>query len=143
MNINFKNGTIEMTKAEAKEAGKFNSEKYLELKEIRSEFPTFRIVTKNAPKKRDTYKGLTYTYMAKYIADHTEENDDRRTEFAQMSGYVDGVKVAFAETATYGEVKAWFLLRFPEIEEYNNNVNSLRMKIKAENEAKKELRKIA
>lgn len=81
--------------------------------------------------------------MAKYIADHTEENDDRRTEFAQMSGYVDGVKVAFAETATYGEVKAWFLLRFPEIEEYNNNVNSLRMKIKAENEAKKELRKIA
>ena len=57
--------------------------------------------------------------------------------------YVDGVKVAFAETATYGEVKAWFLLRFPEIEEYNNNVNSLRMKIKAENEAKKELRKIA
>ncbi len=143
MNINFENGTIEMTKAEAKEAGKFNSEKYIELKEIRSEFPTFRIVTKNVPKKRDTYKGLTYTYMAKYIADHTEENDDRRSEFAQMSGYVDDVKVAFAETATYGEVKSWFLLRFPEIEEYNNNVNSLRMKIKAENEAKKELRKIA
>ena len=38
MNINFENGTIEMTKAEAKEAGKFNSEKYIELKEIRSEF---------------------------------------------------------------------------------------------------------
>ena len=37
MNINFENGTIEMTKAEAKEAGKFNSEKYIELKEIRSE----------------------------------------------------------------------------------------------------------
>ena len=45
--------------------------------------------------------------------------------------------------ATYGEVKAWFLLRFPEIEEYNDKVNELRNKIKAENEAKKELRKIA
>ena len=74
MNINFENGTIEMTKAEAKEAGKFNSEKYIELKEIRSEFPTFRIVTKNVPKKRDTYKGLSYTYMAKYIADHFLES---------------------------------------------------------------------
>lgn len=138
MNINFEAKTIEMTKAEAKEAGRFNSEKYIELKEIRSEFPTFRIVTKNAPKKKDTYKGLTYTYMAQYIETHTKSGDVRRTEFAQMSGYVNGVKIAFAETATYGEVKAWFLLRFPEIEEYNNAVGNLRKKIKAENEAKNE-----
>ena len=143
MNINFENGTIEMTKAEAKEAGKFNSEKYIELKEIRSEFPTFRIVTKNAPKKKDTYKGLTYAYMAKYITDHTDDKDIRRTEFTQMSGYENGVKIAFAETATYGEVKAWFLLSFPEIEEYNDKVNELRQKIRDQNEAKKELKKIA
>lgn len=143
MNINFEARTIEMTKAEAKEAGRFNSEKYIELKEIRSEFPTFRIITKNAPKKKDTYKGLTYTYMAQYIETHTKSGDIRRTEFAQMSGYVNGVKIAFAETATYGEVKAWFLLRFPEIEEYNNTVETLRKKIKAENEAKNEAKILA
>lgn len=143
MNINFEAKTIEMTKAEAKEAGRFNSEKYIELKEILSEFPTFRIVTKNAPKKKDTYKGLTYTYMAQYIETHTKSGDVRRTEFAQMSGYVNGVKIAFAETATYGEVRTWFLLRFPEIKEYNNTVENLRKKVKAENEAKNEAKVLA
>jgi len=137
MTINFENNTIEMTKAEAKEAGKYNSEKYLELKEIRSEFPTYRIVTKSTSKKRDTYKGLTYAYMMKYIKEHTEENDERREEFSQMSGYVDGKKIELAETATYGEVKAWFLLKFPEIEEYNKKVGELRKATREANEAKK------
>lgn len=143
MTINFKNKTIEMTKTEAKDAGKYNSEKYLELKDIRAEFPTFRIVTKNAPKKKDVYKGLTYTFMAKYISEHTTEEDSRRSEFAQMSGYKNGVKVVFAETASYGEVRAWFLLRFPEIEKYNDAVETLRKKVKAENEARKEEKMIA
>lgn len=137
MNINFENGTIEMTKAEAKEAGKFNSEKYIELKEIRSEFPTFRIVTKNAPKKRDTYKGLTYTYMAKYIETHTKDDDNRRAEFDRLRGYENGKKNPLAETATYGEVKAWFLLKFPEIETFNKETGELRKKIREANESKK------
>lgn len=139
MKINFENNTIEMTKAEAKEAGKYNSEKYIELKSIRADFPDFRIVTVNTPKKKDPYKGLTYTYMAKYIKAYTKDGDIRRTEFTQMSGYDEnGVKIVFAETATYGEVRAWFLLKFPEIEEYNEVVKELKQKVKAENEAKKE-----
>lgn len=137
MTINYEKEIIEMTKAEAKEAGKYNSEKYNELKEIRSVFPTFRIVTKSTPKKRDTYKGLTYAYMIKYIEEHTKEDDVRRTEFSQMSGYVNAKKLALAETATYGEVKAWFLLKFPEIEEYNKKVEELREATRIANEAKK------
>ena len=139
MNINYEKQTIEMTKAEAKEAGKYNSEKYIELKEIRTDFPNFRIVTVNTPKKKDPYKGLTYTYMAKYIKTYTKDGDIRRTEFTQMSGYDEnGVKIVFAEKATYGEVRAWFLLKFPEIEEYNTKVAELRMATRAQNEAKKE-----
>jgi len=73
----------------------------------------------------------------KYIKEHTEENDERREEFSQMSGYVDGKKIELAETATYGEVKAWFLLKFPEIEEYNKKVGELRKATREANEAKK------
>ena len=114
MKINFESRTIEMTKTEAKEAGKYNSDKYNELKAIRADFPNFRIVTKATSKKKDTYKGLNYAYITKYIADHTKEDDERRTEFDRLRGYENGKKNPLAETATYGEVKAWFLLNFPE-----------------------------
>ncbi len=137
MTINFEARTIEMTKAEAKEAGKYNSDKYNELVDIRSKFPTFRIVTKSAAKKRDTYKGLTYNYMEKYIAEHTKEDDVRRAEFDKLRGYADGKKNILAETASYGEVKVWFLMAFPEIEEYNNKVEELRNSIKEKNENRK------
>ena len=137
MTINYENRTIEMTKTEAKEAGKYNSDKYNELKEIRKDFPDFRIVTKSSSRKRDTYKGLTYAYMLNYITKHAKEDDVRMKEFERLRGYEDGKKNELAEIATYGEVKAWFLLNFPEIEEYNKETEKLRKKIKEENENKK------
>ena len=137
MKINFESRTIEMTKAEAKEAGRYNSDKYNELKAIKADFPNFRIVTKSATRRNDTYKGLTYKYMEKYIKDHTKEDDERRAEFDRLRGYEDGKKNPLAETATYGEVKVWFLLKFPEIEEYNKKTDKLREEIRTENENKK------
>lgn len=137
MKINFENNTIEMTKAEAKEAGKFNSDKYLELKEIRADFPNFRIVTKSAPKKRDTYKGLDYDYIEKYLDKYTEKDDERRAEFDKLRGYENGEKKEMAETATYGEVKAWFLNNFSEIETFNKETNELREKIRKETAKRK------
>lgn len=128
MTVNFERMTIVMTKAEAKDAGKFNSEKYNELLEIRSQFPNFRIVTKETPKKRDAYKGLTYEYMEKYIKDHAKEDQTIMDEFNTMRGYENGKKAEFVEVATYGEVKAWFLLKFPEISQYNDKVAELRAK---------------
>ncbi len=144
MNANFERMTIEMTKAEAKEAGKYNSDKYNELMAIRSQFPTFRIVTKNTPKKRDNFKGLTYAYMEKYIdryAENHKEEKERvqqiRNEFDTLRGFVDGKKNDFVDAASYGEVKEWFLLQFPEIEKYNQNVEDLKKKTKKAIEAKK------
>ena len=89
MTINYENRTIEMTKTEAKEAGKYNSDKYNELKEI----PDFRIVTKSSSRKRDTYKGLTYAYMLNYITKHAKEDDVRMKEFDRLRGYEDGKKM--------------------------------------------------
>jgi len=138
MKINFENNTIEMTKAEEKEARKYNSDKYLELKDIRADFPNFRIVTKSAPKKRDTYKGLDYNYIKKYLETHTDKNDPLRAEFNRLTGVDEnGKKKEMAKTATYGEVKAWFLLNFPEIENFNKETGKLREKIKEEIAKKK------
>lgn len=51
--------TIEITKAEAKEAGVFKSEMYENLKEAR-EATGYKVVVKDTKRKADTMKGLTY-----------------------------------------------------------------------------------
>lgn len=137
MFANYEKMTIEMTKAEAKEAGKFNSEKYHELKQLRAENPTFRIVTINTRKKKSTFKGLDYNYMERYIKAHDDDKNTIMAEFNVMRGFVDGKKNEFVDCATYGEIKAWFLLKFPEIEEYNKKVEELRKATREANEAKK------
>ena len=37
----------------------------------------------------------------------------------------DGKKVSMAASATYGEVKMWFLTQFPEIEKMGENVDKI------------------
>lgn len=123
MNVNYNTMTIEMTTAEAKAAGKVGSVDYKNLVQTRSDFPNFQIVIKKAVTKRDTYKGLTYNYMAHYIKSH---NKELLVEYELLRGYENGKKVEFAEAASYGEVKAWFLLKFPEIEEFNKRIADLR-----------------
>lgn len=137
MTLNYEANTIEMTKAESKEAGKPNTEKYFELLELRKTFPTFRIVIKNTRKKKSTFKGLDYDYMERYIKKHDDDNESIMKEFNLMRGYVDGKKNEFIDYATYGEIKAWFLLKFPEIEAYNKEVEELRNATRKANEAKK------
>ena len=138
MKINYANNTIEMNKKEAKEAGKYNSQVYNELKAIRADFPNFSIVTVSTSKKRDTYKGLDYNYIKTYIDTHTTEGDKRKAEFNRLTGVDEnGNKKEMAEIATYGEVKAWFLQNFPEIENFNKETNELREKIRKETAKRK------
>ena len=58
MFINYEMATIEITKAEAKEAGVFKSEMYENLKEAR-EATGYKVVVKDTKRKADTMKGLT------------------------------------------------------------------------------------
>lgn len=137
MFANYEKQIIEMTKAEAKEAGKFNTEKYNELKQLRTDNPTFRIVTVNTRKKKSTFKGLDYNYMERYIKAHDDEKKTIMAEFDLMRGFVDGKRNEFVDCATYGEIKTWFLLKFPEIEEYNKKVEELRNATRKANEERK------
>ena len=78
MNANLMTKKIEMTKTEAKAAGKINSEKFNELHTLRTMYPTFEIVIKASAAKKSTkenYKGLTYEYMEKYIPAHDDEKN--------------------------------------------------------------------
>jgi hypothetical protein len=123
MKINYENSTIEMTKNESKEAGKYGSSKYQELINIRTAFPNFNIVIKTPSAKKDPYKHLTYDYMEKFLVMYHKELLD---EFNRRRGIYDGVKQVLAGKDTYIEVRSWFLEQCSEIANFIESVTKRR-----------------
>ena len=124
--INEANRTIEVTKAFANKASKFGSDEYKMLKEARNDFPTFRVVTKSAGKRKGTFKGLTITYMKDYIEKHDTENKENMKDFCILCGRNENWEIVdLARMVTYGEIKAWFLKKYPVFNEYTEKVNKV------------------
>ena len=124
MNANLFSRKIEMTKTEAKAAGKPNTTEYNTLLELMKNFPGFQIeIVKSAAKKVDRFKGLDTNYMENYIKSHKPELLETFYELRGLDA--NGKKVELAAAATYGEIKMWFLTQFPEIEKLGENVNKI------------------
>ena len=124
MNANLFSRKIEMTKTEAKAAGKPNTTEYNTLLELMKNFPGFQIeIVKSAAKKVDRFKGLDTNYMENYIKSHKPELLETFYELRGLDA--DGKRVELAAAATYGEIKMWFLTQFPEIEKLGENVNKI------------------
>ena len=102
MNANHITKKIEMTKTEAKTAGKPNNDAYNTLLELMKNFPGYEIeIVKSASKKTDRFKGLDYNYMMSYIESH---NEALLKEFYTLRGLDEnGKKVGMAAAASYGK----------------------------------------
>lgn len=136
MNANHITKKIEMTKTEAKTAGKPNNDAYNTLLELMKNFPGYEIeIVKSASKKTDRFKGLDYNYMMDYIKSH---NKELLKDFYTLRGLDDnGKKVGMAAAASYGEIKMWFLEQFPEVEKMAETVNEIIEKARNAREARK------
>ena len=136
MNANLMTKKIEMTKTEAKAAGKPSTNEYNTLLELLKNFPGYQIeIVKTAAKKVDRFKGLDYNYMRDYIKSHNEE---LLKEFYTLRGLDEnGKKVGMAAAASYGEIKMWFLEQFSEIEEMGEKVNKIIEETRKAREARK------
>ena len=136
MNANLFSRKIEMTKTEAKAAGKPNTTEYNTLLELMKNFPGFQIeIVKSAAKKVDRFKGLDANYMENYIKSHKPELLETFYELRGLDA--NGKKVELATAATYGEIKMWFLTQFPEIEKLGENVNKIIEEARKAREAQK------
>ena len=137
MNANHITKKIEMTKTEAKTAGKPNTDAYNTLLELMKNFPGYEIeIVKSVSKKTDRFKGLDYNYMMDYIKSH---NKELLKDFYTLRGLDDnGKKVGMPAAASYGEIKMWFLEQFPEVEKMAENVNEIITKAREARKAQKE-----
>ena len=121
MKINQKNQTIEMSKKFAKAAEKFGSEEYRALQEVRRDYPNFKVVTvsRKVCGQKESYKGLTYSYMENYIKNHDDEKKSIMAEYEMLRGMSAEAQEALAEACSHTEMKAWFLKKFPAIAEFH------------------------
>ena len=121
--INDKNRTIEITKKFAANAKRFGTPEYDDLQAVRHDYPRYRIEIKTASKKADCFKGLTYDYMKGYILSH---NKELLESFFVLCGKTEkGEKQEFAATASYGEIKKWFLDQFSELKIQRKTIDEI------------------
>ena len=124
MRINLTERTIALTKKEMTAASRYGSDAYKELQNARRDNPGFEIVTitRMVKTQRETYKGLTYEYMEKYIKTHDDAEKTIWTEYMMYRGTpinpADQLPVAY----NYNQMKAWFLGKYEKIAKFYENI---------------------
>lgn len=147
MKINEKKNTIEITKTFAQKAARVGSPEYYELLKVRKENPSCTVEVKQT-KSKDSFKGLTYEYMKKYILAHDDEEGSTMAIFHELRGAVVSEDDELqAESLSYGEIRLWFLDTYPEIKNFHQSredrIKAIKEKQKKAAEAKAKAKKIA
>ena len=88
MTINTAARTITLTKKEMTAAHHVGSPEYKKLQTARRDYPGFAVITatRKVTTQRETYKGLTYKYMEKYIKAHDDESCTIMAEYKMYRG---------------------------------------------------------
>ena len=134
--VNFTGNTIEISAKFAKAASEYGSAEYKELMAAKNDFPDFVLkVIKPNTKKCNNFKGLTTAYMEEYIKTHDDENKTIMKEFNTLRGDKNN---SLSATASYGQLKIWFLNKYPEFEKMREDIEDIMKKVKEERKAKKE-----
>lgn len=110
--MNYEEKTIILARSFAKKAQIMGSGEYNELLEVKANFPDYKIkireIAKNANK--ETYRGLTYSYMEDYIMQY-DRNGRIMDEYRVLRLRAE------CHTIRYPAIKKWFLTKFPEVKD--------------------------
>ena len=113
-----------LTKKEMTAARRYDSVAYKKLQDARRDNPGYEVVTvtRTVKTQRETYKGLTYEYMEKYIKTHDDAEKTIWTEYMMYRGTpinpADELPVAY----NYNQMKVWFLGKYEEIAKFYENI---------------------
>lgn len=139
--INARKHAIEISKAFYKKASIYNSEEYNLLKGAKTDFPTFRVVVKSAPKKKIEDR-ITMDDIINYVTEKSGAESAEMGSLKELRG--KSVKEAgdllnAEETASFQEIKTWFFATYPEIskktEARQNRINAIIAEAQAKVEA--------
>ena len=124
MTVNFASRTICLTKKEMTAARRYGSDAYKELQNARRDNPGYEVVTvtRTVKTQRETYKGLTYAYMERYIKTHDDEAGTVWAEYMMYRGTPICPEDEIPEPYTYAQMKVWFLDKYEAIAKSYENI---------------------
>ena len=135
--INEKRNEIVVTKKFAEAAKRFGSEEYRELREVKMDYPTFKVVTRKVKSsKKETMKGLTYNYMEHYIEKHDDAEKSIMAQYIVLRAKSAEAEEVNAAAASYQEIKDWFLGTYPAIAAFTKKQEEILAKVKVEKTTK-------
>lgn len=141
MKINYEKKTIELTAKEMKEAQTYGSQMYKDLREARNDNPGFKTTTIKA--KSSSTLRINYEQMEKYIHAHDDEDNSTLKVFYTLRGLDENGKAkAFTESASYGEIKLWFVETFPEFQNLRSGIDKIMKDAKRKKEAREEAERL-
>ena len=124
MTINETTRRIILSKKEMTAASRFGSDDYKALQEARRDYPGFTVttITRKVNTQRETYKGLTYAYMERYIKAHDDEQETIWAEYMMYRGTPVNPADALPVAYTYAQMKGWFLSKFDAVAKFYENI---------------------
>ena len=116
--IDFVHNMIMMDCTFAKKCRDTRSAEYEHLQRVRQDYPDFAVQRREIKKNpsKETYAGLTYNYMERYIISH--EEDDAREAVLDELRELRLISECHKRSHRYPVIKHWFLDKYPQIAEF-------------------------
>ena len=117
--INYRKNAIEISKTFSKKTSIFGSNEYKQLKEAKTDFPTFRVVIKSTSKRKFEDK-ITMKDILYYVENHSGKESKEMKELEELRGKSakDAESVFdFEESASFKDIKEWFFATYSELAE--------------------------
>lgn len=118
--VNHDDRTIVMDRTFAKLAENTRNEEYRHLQQVRRDYPDYTVKTRkiNTNPDKNSFKGLTYDYMKKYINDHNSP-ENRQKAVAELDELIE-ISKCQSQRFRYPTIKKWFLNKYPEVKEFRD-----------------------
>ena len=118
--MDYINEKITVSKKFLKAAGVYNSPEYKRLKELRADFPTFKLEEKKIEKKagKKTHKNLTFEKMREHII----IRDGEESETLKRYDYL--MELYKIHAGRYAKIKSWYLEQYKDEYEENDEETS-------------------
>lgn len=106
---------IVMDRTFYKNSANIRFKEYDMLQRARKDYPDYTPVIKRIKRNPDkeTYKGLTYAYMERYIESH-ENAVEIMAEYRELRL----ISECHCKARRYPKIKKWFLKKYPEVEKF-------------------------
>ena len=115
MKINMSKKTIELTKAEMKNAMVFGTDEYSNLQVVRRDYPDYRVVEIKTKKNNSDFANLKMADIKGYVGKYGSE--EQKASFAFISKRSVDENGEYSEPQSFFQIKTWFLNEFPEFKE--------------------------